>query len=212
MITASTRHRPPARASVAVGNDGGLDGPDGVLRADVGPGRIVVLAVAAALVQAFALDASSVWLLRQPDLPLTLAAVAVVAAPGRSATIGLAFGLAVDATGHRLFGIHCLAFTVLGPVARHLPVPGAIRSLGIGATIGRAGAETAWLVGGQVAAATAVVLVGQSLAAGRPIPPDRLVPAVVTAAALAPFLAAWLGGGGRRPGVGRWRRHRGLGR
>lgn len=202
------------RARPAAGGVGRAGPADGTGRTNVGPVRILAIAVGAAIVQASWLDASSTWLFRTVDLPLTLAAALVVVAPGRSALIGLAVGLAVDATGHRLFGIHCLAYSVLGPVARHLPVPGAIRSFDAGPALGRSGTEAAWLAAGQVGAASLVVLAGRSLADGRIAPLDRLVPTVLIAAALAPPLTAWLAGTGRhdRPApargrgrVGRWR-------
>jgi len=53
--------------------------------------------------------------------------VLVFLRPDQALPAGFLFGLAVDLFGTRLFGVHCLAFCLLGPVATAVPV-GAVRT------------------------------------------------------------------------------------
>ncbi|MEL6984022.1 MAG: hypothetical protein AAFO29_16480, partial [Actinomycetota bacterium] len=118
--------------------------------------RLVVAAATAVAVQASVLDSVTLPLLRHLDLPLTAAAVLVLARPTQSVTIGLIFGLMVDASSQRLFGIHSLAYASLGPVAHVLPVP----------AWQRRGWLVCWRAGVQGLTAASIVALGQTVAAG----------------------------------------------
>ncbi len=155
-------------------------------QAAVRVGRLVVAAVSVVTIQAFVLDQSTVGVIRHLDLPLAVAAALVVARPAHSTAVGLVLGLAVDAFGQRLFGLHCLAFAVLGPVARALPAPaGRQRAVAVAGT-----------AGAQALAATVVVIVGQSVAVGglAPDPLRRLAETALWTAALAVPLVSWIDG------------------
>lgn len=175
--------------------------------------RLLVLAASAVAVQTFVVDEAGWRWLDGLDLPLALAALLVASRPRQSTLIGLVFGLSVDAVGHRLFGLHCLAYAVLGPVGRRLPVgPAPARPLrrwrpGLGGEWPR-GREVLWLVAAQAAAARSVVVIGQTVAAGAP--PHRwfvqLIETVVWTVVLVALVAPLLGRGsvgGRSLGRGR---------
>lgn len=122
--------------------------------------RLMVAAATAVAVQVSVLDSITLPVLRHLDLPLTLAAVLVLARPTQSVVIGLIFGLMVDASSQRLFGLHGLAYTALGPVAHVLPVPSwRHRRWLIG-----------WRAGVQGLAVAVIVALGQTIAAGGPVP------------------------------------------
>ena len=125
-----------------------------------GLARLLVAAVTVVAVQVSIIDPIETPILRQLDLPLALAAALVLANPAQSSTIGLVFGLVVDASGQRLFGLHCVAYTVLGPIARGLPVPAWRRRRAL----------IAWRAGAQGLGAATVVAIGQGVAAGAPVP------------------------------------------
>jgi hypothetical protein len=128
----------------------------------------VAVAFSAVAIQAFVVDQAATPAVRHLELPLAVAATLAVAHPTASATIALVFGLSVDAFGHRLFGIHCVAYAVLGPVAQSVPVP-----------VRRPGPAMAWTAGAAGAAATVVVVLGQALADGGP-PPGAVARVVAT--------------------------------
>lgn len=139
--------------------------------------RLVVAAATAVAVQASVLDSITLPVLRHLDLPLTAAAVLVLARPTQSVTIGLIFGLMVDASSQRLFGLHGLAYAALGPVAHILPVP----------SWRRRGWVVGWRAGVQGLSVATVVAVGQTVAAGGPVP--GVMPALGQTAVLVGLLA-----------------------
>ena len=138
---------------------------------DPGPGpltparttRLLVVAVSVVAVQVYGLDAVRLPVLDRLDLPLAVAVGLILARPAQSTAIGLIVGLTVDAFGHRLFGLHCLAYATLGPVLRAWPPGVGRRGRGAGP------AATMALV------ASSVVVVGQSLADRAGPPPGELV-------------------------------------
>ncbi len=122
--------------------------------------RTVVAAVTAVAIQAAVLDPITAPVLRHLDLPLAAAAALVVARPANSVTTGLIFGLMVDASSQRLFGLHAVAYATLGPVAHNVPTP-AWR---------RPGLLVLWPAGAQGLVAAAVVAIGGTIAAGTVVP------------------------------------------
>lgn len=122
--------------------------------------RLVVAATTAVAVQVSVLDPVTAPVLRHLDLPLGLAAALVLARPGHSVAIGLIFGVMVDASSQRLFGLHTIAYATLGPVAVHLPTPAWHRS----------SLMVLWRAGVQGLAAATVVAVGRIVAAGTLVP------------------------------------------
>ncbi len=122
--------------------------------------RAVVAAATAVAIQASVLDPITSPVLRHLDLPLATAAALVLARPAHSVTIGLVFGLMVDASSQRLFGLHGIAYAMLGPLAHNLPTP----------TWRRPGLLVAWRAGAQGLVATSIVAVGQTIAAGTLVP------------------------------------------
>ena len=88
----------------------------------VGGFRIVVTAFTTAAVQALLIDQSQTTVVRHLDLPLALTIALVISRPGSAVVTGFVFGIAVDVFQTRLFGLHGLAFALLGPVATVLPL------------------------------------------------------------------------------------------
>lgn len=126
-----------------------------------GPGwqaRLVALALSAVVVQAFVVEPSGTAAVRHLDLPLAVATIAILAWPGGSAAVAVVCGLLVDAFGRRLFGVHLVAYAVIGPILQLVPVPSRIRPpLAVAGAAGLAGA-----------AATAVVVAAQAVVDGAP--------------------------------------------
>jgi len=118
--------------------------------------RMVVAAATAVAIQVSVLDPITTPIARHLDLPLAVAAALVLARPANSVTIGLIFGLMVDASSQRLFGLNGIAYATLGPLAHNIPTP-AWR---------RPGLLVLWRAGAQGLAAATVVAVGQTVAAG----------------------------------------------
>ena len=116
----------------------------------------MVAAATVVAIQASLVDTITAPVLRHVDLPLCLAAVLVLAQPTRSVIIGLIFGLMVDASAQRLFGLHTVAYATLGPLADNLPVP-AWR---------RPSLVVAWQAGVGALAVGIVVATGRAIASG----------------------------------------------
>lgn len=89
--------------------------------------RLIVTAITLAAVQALLLDAGRSGPFTHLDLPLAAVIILVIIRPDQAVTVGLIFGLAVDLFHTRLFGIHGLAYSLLGSVAAAVPV-GALRT------------------------------------------------------------------------------------
>lgn len=123
--------------------------------------RIATVAVSLAAVQALLIDGARGGPLVHLDLPLAAVAVLVILRPDGAMVIGFVFGIAVDLFGSRLFGVHALAYCVLGSVAAAVPV---------GARRTRTEA-IAFVVGAQAIVAITVVTGVAYLAGGSP-PPD----------------------------------------
>lgn len=122
--------------------------------------RTVVAAATAVAIQASVLDPITTPLVHHVDLPLAAAAALVLARPAHSVTIGLIFGLMVDASSQRLFGLNAIAYATLGPLAHNLPTPAWRRS----------GLLVVWRAGAQGLVATAIVAMGRTIAAGTLMP------------------------------------------
>lgn len=97
----------------------------GVLSLD-GP-RLLFTAFSVASVQALVIDDLDGAVFRHLDLPLAVVIALALTRPASAVAIGFVFGLVVDAFQLRLFGLHGLAYSVLGPVATAFPV-GSLRS------------------------------------------------------------------------------------
>lgn len=147
--------------------------------------RLLVVASTVVTLQVSLLDPSTTPILQHLDLPVVVAASLVLARPTHSTAIALVFGLVVDASGQRLFGLHCVAYASLGPVAHRLPVP----------AWHRWGALVAWRVGAQALTVATIVAVGRTIAAGTA--PAGLAGQVLQTAAVAGLVAV---------PVGRWLR------
>lgn len=87
----------------------------------------MVAAFSLAAVQAQLIEQLGSPIFRHLDLPLAVVIALVLARPAEAATTSFIFGLAVDAFQFQLFGLHTLAFCMLGPLAAALPVS-ALRS------------------------------------------------------------------------------------
>lgn len=123
--------------------------------------RMTIIALSVASVQALVVDTGTTGPFRQLELPLTVVVILVVLRPDTALTIGVIFGLAADLFHTRLFGLHCLAFSLLGSVAAMVPVGGL-----------RTRTEAvACLVAVQVTTAVTVLTVGIWVSGGHP-PPD----------------------------------------
>lgn len=147
--------------------------------------RLVLTAFSVAAAQALLIEQSDATPFRHLDLPLAAAIALTLTRPAGGAVIGFVFGLAVDAFQLRLFGIHCLAYCTLGPIAANLPV-GPLRS--------RA-ERVALLAAVQSLAVTAVVVAGIRLLDGHLVPglPGRLAQVTLWSIAIALPLTALLG-------------------
>jgi rod shape-determining protein MreD len=89
--------------------------------------RLATVAVTLAAMQALLIDAARSGPFTHIDLPLAAVIVLVILRPEGALVTGFVFGLAVDLFGSRLFGVHCLAYCLLGSVAAIVPV-GALRT------------------------------------------------------------------------------------
>lgn len=89
--------------------------------------RLATVAVTLAAVQALLIDAAKSGPFTHVDLPLAAVIVLVILRPEGALVTGFVFGLAVDLFGTRLFGVHCLAYCLLGSIAAAVPI-GALRT------------------------------------------------------------------------------------
>lgn len=124
--------------------------PDGV----GGTVRLVVTMWSAVVIQAYLVEPAGSALVRSLDVPLAITTVLVLARPGRSAGLALVCGLLVDAFGRRLFGIHVLAYAVIGPVLQLVPIGPHHRSA---PSVGVAAGLAAAMASGIVVSGLAVV-------------------------------------------------------
>lgn len=88
--------------------------------------RLAIVAVTIAAVQTLLID-SSIGPFTYLDLPLASVIVLVILRPESAVISGFVFGIAIDLFHTRLFGVHCLAYSVLGSVAATIPL-GALRT------------------------------------------------------------------------------------
>ena len=95
--------------------------------ASSGGARLPVMAFSLAAVQALLINDIDGSLFRYLDLPLAVVIALSLTRPSTAVVTGFVFGLAVDSFNMRLFGLHGLAYCLLGPVASALPV-GSLRS------------------------------------------------------------------------------------
>ena len=84
--------------------------------------RLVVTAFSVAAVQALVIDEIDLVVARHLDLPVAVVIALTLIRPTNAVTTGFVFGLAVDAFSFRMFGLHGLAFCVLGPIAKLVPI------------------------------------------------------------------------------------------
>ncbi len=158
--------------------------------------RLALTGFTVAAVQILIVDSGDLTLLRHLDLPLAVAAALALTRPADAVVIGLVFGLAVDAFQLRLFGIHGLAYSLLGPVAAAVPVSGLRTRTEL----------VAWLAAVQAVTATAVLLAATAIAAGSAPPgiTGRFVQVTLWTIVVVVPLTAVLGGrkGLGSPGIG----------
>jgi cell shape-determining protein MreD len=109
-------HRPLNAVQGTITVIGGLAAAGGL--------RLPVIAFSLAAVQALVIDEHDGALLRHLDLPLAAVAAIALTRPEMAVIAGFAFGLAIDSFHTKLFGLHCLAYCLMGPVASSLPVGG----------------------------------------------------------------------------------------
>jgi cell shape-determining protein MreD len=95
--------------------------------ASSGGARLPITAFSVAAVQSLLINDIDGSLFRYLDLPLAVVIALSLTRPTTSVVTGFVFGLAVDSFNMKLFGLHGLAYCVLGPVASAVPV-GSLRS------------------------------------------------------------------------------------
>ena len=123
--------------------------------------RVSVIAFSAVAVQVYLVDAVRTPVIDHIDLPLAVVVGLVLARPAQSAAIAMIAGLLVDAFGHRLFGLHCLAYATLGPALAVLPSGTGRRGRVAGPAALLAFVATAVVVAIQVVADRAVPPIGE---------------------------------------------------
>lgn len=123
--------------------------------------RLGIVAVTIAAVQTLLIDAGKSGPFTHLDLPLAAVIVLVILRPESAVTNGFVFGVAVDLFHTRLFGVHCLAYSVLGSVAATIPV-GALRTKAEAIAV---------LTAVQAVAAVTITTVVVSITGGH-LPPD----------------------------------------
>lgn len=123
--------------------------------------RLATVAVTLAAMQALLIDAARSGPFTHLDLPLAAVILLILLRPDEALTTGFVFGLAVDLFGTRLFGVHCLAYSILGSVAAGVPV----------GTLRTRTEAIACLTAAQVVVALSVTT-GAVLITGGSLPPD----------------------------------------
>lgn len=118
--------------------------------------RLPVTAFSVAAVQSLIVEENDGALLRYLELPLVVVIALSLTRPGNAVVTGFLFGLAVDAFHTKLFGLHGLAYCILGPLAAVLPVGGLRGRVEIVASLAAA----------QTLAATIVVVIGTWISVG----------------------------------------------
>ncbi len=126
-----------------------------------GGAKLPVLAFSLASVQALLIDELDGALFRYLDLPLAVVIAVALTRPAAAVVTGFVVGLAVDSFQLRFFGLHGLAYCILGPLAAGLPI-GSLR---------RRSEIVASLATAQCLAASTIVIGGAALA-DRALPPD----------------------------------------
>ncbi len=154
--------------------------------ASAGGARLPVTAFSLAAVQALLIDDLDGALFRYLDLPLAAVIALSLTRPAGAVVTGFVFGLAVDSFQLRFFGLHGLAYCVLGPVATGLPIGGLRSRTEIVASVAAV----------QCLVASAIVIGGVSLA-DRVMPPNlfaNIVQVTVWSVIISIPLTAMLGG------------------
>lgn len=90
--------------------------------ASLGGLRLPVTAFSVAALQALLIDDLGGPVFRHLDVPLAVVIALALTRPANAVVTGFIFGLAVDAFQMKLFGLHGLAYSVLGPVAALVPL------------------------------------------------------------------------------------------
>jgi rod shape-determining protein MreD len=147
--------------------------------------RLIVTAFSMAAVQALLIEQWDAAPFRHLDLPLAVAIAMILTRPAGGAVIGFVFGLAVDVFQLRLFGLHCLAYCTLGPIAANLPVN----------HMRRRSELVAMMAAVQSVTVTAVIVAGVRLFDGQLVPglTGRFVQVTLWSVAIAVPLTALLG-------------------